>query len=146
MLRRLAKSKAQSTAEYAVLFALVVGAALAMQVYVKRGIQGRVKNVVDHTGTGGFVGRAQFAFTGEQYEPYYLASEAQTSRSSSQEDVLGRGGESAKSSIESTQQKKEQVTGWDETDIAATQEEADSEHDFESSGARPETPTVATSH
>ncbi len=35
--------KAQSTAEYAILIALVVGAVVAMQTYVKRGIQARQK-------------------------------------------------------------------------------------------------------
>ena len=34
--------KAQSTAEYAILFSLVVGAALAMQVYIKRSIQAKM--------------------------------------------------------------------------------------------------------
>lgn len=36
--------KAQNTAEYAILIALVVGAAIGMQTYVKRGLQGRVKD------------------------------------------------------------------------------------------------------
>jgi len=36
------QKKAQSTAEYAILLALIIGAAMAMQVYVKRGLQGRV--------------------------------------------------------------------------------------------------------
>ncbi len=35
--------RAQSTAEYAILIALVVGAVVAMQTYVKRGIQARQK-------------------------------------------------------------------------------------------------------
>ena len=36
--------KAQNTAEYAILIVLVVGAVIAMQTYVKRGWQGRVKD------------------------------------------------------------------------------------------------------
>lgn len=70
-LRRLGRM-GQSTAEYAIVFALVVAAAIAMQVYVKRGLQGRVKNVVDHTEGD--------IFTGEQYEPYYMASDFDPTR------------------------------------------------------------------
>lgn len=36
------KNKAQTTNEYAILLAIVVAALIAMQLYVKRGIQGRV--------------------------------------------------------------------------------------------------------
>ena len=48
-LKRLGKI-GQSTAEYAIVFALVVGLAMAIQTYVKRGLQGRVREVVDYTG------------------------------------------------------------------------------------------------
>lgn len=41
------KRKAQSTAEYAIIIAIVVGAAVAMQVYVKRGLQGRIAASTD---------------------------------------------------------------------------------------------------
>jgi len=44
MLRSLKNRKAQSTAEYAILIALVIGVVIAMQTYVKRGIQGRYKD------------------------------------------------------------------------------------------------------
>ncbi len=39
--------KAQSTAEYAILIAIVVGALVGMQIYVRRGLQGRIADVVD---------------------------------------------------------------------------------------------------
>ena len=42
--------KAQSTLEYALIISVVVGALLAMQVYVKRGIQGRLKKAADDLG------------------------------------------------------------------------------------------------
>jgi len=66
--------KGQNTAEYAILIALVVAVALAMQTYVKRGIQGRVHDeVVDMAN-----GTAELTPTGQQptqqYEPYYLDS------------------------------------------------------------------------
>lgn len=42
--------RAQSTLEYAIIVAVVVGALLAMQVYIKRGIQGRVRSSTDSIG------------------------------------------------------------------------------------------------
>jgi len=59
--------KAQSTAEYAILVALVIAAAIAMQTYVKRSMQGGTKFVVDKLKDK----------TG-QYEPYYLKSAYKT--------------------------------------------------------------------
>lgn len=45
--RRLFKSVGQSATEYAVLLAVVAAALLAMQVYIKRGIQGRMRDLAD---------------------------------------------------------------------------------------------------
>ncbi len=45
MLRRFKKS--QATAEYAILFALVVAAAMGVQTYVKRGLQAAIKQRAD---------------------------------------------------------------------------------------------------
>jgi hypothetical protein len=46
MLRRLRKG--QSTAEYAIVIGLVIAAAVAMQVYVKRSIQGKMRDAADY--------------------------------------------------------------------------------------------------
>jgi len=67
------RRKGQNTAEYAILLSLVVAVAVTMQTYVKRGLQGGIKFVVDKakksdTGTG-------------QYEPYYLTSSYDTTTS-----------------------------------------------------------------
>mgnify|MGYP001586768764 FL=1 len=71
----------QSTAEYAVVLSLVVAAVIAMQVYVKRGMQGRLKSGTDTLnmpeseitlaldGTNSIT--ANIASL-RQYEPYYL--------------------------------------------------------------------------
>jgi hypothetical protein len=59
--------KGQSTAEYAILIALVIGAAVAMQTYVKRSLQGGIKFSVDKVKK----------YT-SQYEPYYLKSSYNT--------------------------------------------------------------------
>lgn len=65
--------KAQSTAEYAILISVIVGAALAMQVYIKRSLQAKMHDAgvaltdvsADITGDGVVLG------TMKQYEPYY---------------------------------------------------------------------------
>ncbi len=80
----LKNKKGQNTAEYAILIALVIGAAVAMQTYVKRGMQGGVKYAVDKvkrtdSGTG-------------QYEPYYLESSSDTTKSAYKDTVQTKEG------------------------------------------------------
>lgn len=53
----------QNTAEYAIVISLVIAAAIAMQVYVKRAMQGGIKFAVDNVKK-----------RTPQYEPYYLES------------------------------------------------------------------------
>ena len=50
MLRHFRKMKAQSTLEYAVLIMVIIGALLAIQTYIKRGVQGRLKSATDDIG------------------------------------------------------------------------------------------------
>ncbi|MDP1853274.1 MAG: hypothetical protein Q8L26_03600 [Candidatus Omnitrophota bacterium] len=87
------KIKGQSTAEYAIVIAIVIGALIAMQVYIKRGLQGRYHDATRYMATnadGAVIG------TTEQYEPYYLRNQVSavtTSRSSSGGSTFaGRGG------------------------------------------------------
>lgn len=44
------RKKGQSTLEYAVLIIIIIGALLSIQVYIKRGIQGRLKSSADEVG------------------------------------------------------------------------------------------------
>ena len=44
------KTKGQSTLEYAVLIIIVIGALLSIQIYIKRGVQGRLKSATDDIG------------------------------------------------------------------------------------------------
>jgi len=118
MMRILRNKRAQTTAEYAVLIAIVVGAVVAMQVYVRRGIQGRIKNVVDHVGTGANVGGSALTLTGEQYEPYYSDSAGSTSRESRGKDLYGKEGKSGKEVSEKTIQARQSVQGWGGSDTA----------------------------
>lgn len=50
MLKFLRKRKAQSTLEYAVLIIIVIGALLSIQTYIKRGVQGRLRQASDDIG------------------------------------------------------------------------------------------------
>ena len=47
MIKRL---RGQSTLEYALIIAVVVGALLAMQIYMKRGMEGRMRKAADDIG------------------------------------------------------------------------------------------------
>ncbi len=50
MFKFLRKMKGQSTLEYAVLVIIVIGALLSIQIYIKRGIQGRMRSAADDIG------------------------------------------------------------------------------------------------
>ena len=50
MFKFLRKIKGQSTLEYAVLIIIIIGALLSIQVYIKRGLQGRLKSSADDIG------------------------------------------------------------------------------------------------
>jgi hypothetical protein len=79
--------KAQSTAEYVIVLGLIVAAVVAMQTYVKRGLQGRIKDSVDYVDQGGAT-----VFKTAQYEPYYIESSFDSNRQTDQTDELGEGG------------------------------------------------------
>lgn len=79
MFRR--KKSGQSTAEYAIVIGLVIAAAVAMQIYVKRGLQGKIRDAVDFTQNTGTVNIGN-----QQYEPYY-SNQALTSTRSAQEST-----------------------------------------------------------
>lgn len=87
--------KGQSTAEYVIVLGLIVGVVIAMQSYVKRGFQGRVKQATGYVEDAGILRNStpvmssegdltwfsqRQAFTGAQYEPYYLTSNFTTDR------------------------------------------------------------------
>lgn len=75
-MKRLFSKKAQSTLEYAIIITVVVAALLAMQVYMKRGMQGKLRESSDQIG--------------EQYSPRYTTSEfTTTSDQVSKEDIKG---------------------------------------------------------
>lgn len=48
--RKIKNTRAQTSLEYAVIIACIVAALLAMQVYIKRGIAGRLRSAADDIG------------------------------------------------------------------------------------------------
>lgn len=63
MHRFLKNKKAQSTLEYAILIIIVIGALLAIQLYIKRGVQGRLKQATDDIGAQFSPGNTNFRKT-----------------------------------------------------------------------------------
>jgi hypothetical protein len=89
MLNMLNKKKAQNTAEYAILIALVVGGVIAMQTYAQRALQGRIRDAnVTMRDQSNALGNTL------QYEPYYQDTSATSSRKSSKATYAGGGNES----------------------------------------------------
>jgi hypothetical protein len=83
MLKMFKNKKAQNTAEYAILIALVIGGVIAMQTYAQRALQGRVRDAsIMLTSETSELGNTY------QYEPYYQNTFTDTDRiSESIEDV-----------------------------------------------------------
>ena len=79
--------KGQSTAEYAIVIGLVIAAIVAMQVYVKRGIQGKVKDAVDYKDSSDTI-----TGTTMQYEPYYTQSSMSSTQSATDTENTAIGG------------------------------------------------------
>ena len=100
--------KGQSTAEYAIVIGLVIAAAVAMQIYVKRGLQGKVKDAVDYNdaGSSAVLGKTT------QYEPYYQQSTMTATRSASDTENTATGGGVVRSTSDtSTRTGSQTVTG-----------------------------------
>lgn len=57
------RKKGQSTLEYAILIIIIIGALLSIQVYIKRGIQGRLKGAADDIGDQFSVGNTNVVQT-----------------------------------------------------------------------------------
>lgn len=73
----LRNKKGQSTVEYAIVVGVVVAALVAMQTYVKRGLQARyhdgIQFLANETNVTATDGTTYLGST-KQYEPYYLSS------------------------------------------------------------------------
>ena len=75
---------AQITSEYAILVSLIIAALVGMQIYLKRGIQARLRDAADYPVASG-------VFNTSQYEPAYHASNRTDIRYSDIEEEIKRG-------------------------------------------------------
>ena len=104
MLLRLRSNRGQNTAEYAIVIALIIGAAIAMQTYVKRGLQGRSKDATDYMATQtNTIGATQ------QYEPYYMQSDVTTTAANTAQKNTAQGGAVTTAGQATTSQTGQQV-------------------------------------
>lgn len=68
--------KGQSTLEYGIIVAIVVAGLLAMQMYIKRGVQGKLRSAADDIG--------------EQFSPEHTTStRTTTTKSTTHEEIIG---------------------------------------------------------
>lgn len=112
MFRWLNSRKGQNTAEYAILIGVIVAAAIAMQIYIRRGMQARIKDAVDFTRTADEDTGNSFFSNSTQYEPYYYQSNFSTASEGTSSEELQQGGGVVRSSIgDSTSRTGNQVYG-----------------------------------
>ena len=91
---------AQSTLEYAIIIAAVVAALLAIQIYMKRGVQGKLRESTDEIG--------------EQFEASKTASTTEKTRSATSEQIVSGGTTTTtlKNEEQKTTQQTESVGSW----------------------------------
>ncbi len=98
------QSSGQSTAEYAILISVVIAALVGMQVYVRRGLNARWKDVSDSASrvVAEQVGRDGTAVEYRQYEPYYAASDYDVVQHTRQPTIVkeARGGVMTRENID----------------------------------------------
>ncbi|MFH0876835.1 MAG: hypothetical protein V1863_01245 [Candidatus Omnitrophota bacterium] len=106
MFRWLNSKKGQNTAEYAILIGVIVAAAIAMQIYLRRGMQARMKGAIDYTMTADEdAGVGVEIFNQSQYEPYYLQTNFETTQSGQVAEMHQPGGSIARESIQDVTQR-----------------------------------------
>jgi hypothetical protein len=98
--------KGQNIAEYSILIALVVAAAVAMQVYVRRGLQGRVADAVDHAPAANLGDAGTVDFATKQYEPYYSKSAADVDTKRDYQEQLTERGQTGRTGVTEESRKK----------------------------------------
>lgn len=91
---RLIRQRGQSVTEYAIVFSIVAAAVIGMQIFVKRGLQGKQKDVTDFfTGvTGDAAGVGKQLATIPQYEPYYASSTYNVTQGNTTKETVAVGG------------------------------------------------------
>ncbi|MBF0594636.1 MAG: hypothetical protein HQL22_06685 [Candidatus Omnitrophica bacterium] len=86
MLKMFKNKRAQNTAEYAILIALVIGGVVAMQTYAQRTIQARLRDASQE-----FVKQTSDVGNTVQYEPYYANTSSKNDKyASTEESIAGQ--------------------------------------------------------
>lgn len=84
------KTKAQSVIEYSICVAMIIFATIAVQHYIRRGLQGRYANMVDFT-TNSTAEKAGVS-PNLQYEPEGIQQELNTTQSvEAKDNIVGAG-------------------------------------------------------
>ena len=96
--------KAQSIGEYSICVAVIILSLITIQYYLRRGLQGRYADLVDHT-------TAQIS-TYSQYEPYYLSSDGTTTDSTTDREQYSDGGVVDRSVTSTGTATRDQTFGW----------------------------------
>ena len=110
VIARARNRRGQSMAEYAIVLTVVIGAIVAMQLYVKRGLQAKVRDVTDDVG-GGLTTTKHTS----QYEPYYASSAMNTKQNQQGSEAYQTGGTVArKTDQEETFRTGTSATGTDQ--------------------------------
>ncbi len=91
----LIKRRAQSTLEYALIAAVVAGGLIAMQVYIKRGLQGKLKSASDELG--------------EQYSPGNTTGQTDINVTTTSSETLSSGVTTSSSQTTQNRQTSESV-------------------------------------
>jgi hypothetical protein len=120
MLKLFKSKKAQNTAEYAIMIAIVIGVFSAMQLYVRRGLQARIKAGTDNI-PAAVAGGSTVLGTDTQYEPYYTREGTQdmsqvTSEGNERGTVAASGGIRDLEGATSSRNGYQTMTGTDAAD------------------------------
>jgi len=67
MFKRIGKNRAQSTLEYAILIGVIVAGLIAMQTYLKRGYQGKLRESADSMGEQFSPGYTTYNYTTKSF-------------------------------------------------------------------------------
>ena len=92
--------RGQSTAEYAIVISIVIAAAIGIQLYVKRGMQAKYKQVSDFYSS--VTDANNTISTLAQYEPYYGESNMHVNQQTSSFDQMFAGGQMKRTNINET--------------------------------------------
>lgn len=112
--------KGQSTAEYAIVLGVVIAALVGMQLYVKRGLNAKMKDVSDHLASEAGMTTGTTADHLRQYEPYYTGTGAYQTDVAKQKatETMTAGGKIARTGIDEESTRKTTTSVVQGSDLA----------------------------